>query len=70
MLRRKINPVVVSTLNNEEDIDNYIKCINNKEKIWFNLEHDLINSKLKGKNARLMKSAGEQEEKIGGKVKR
>lgn len=70
MLRRKINPVVVSTLNNEEDIDNYIKCINNKEKIWFNLEHDLINSKLKGKNARLMKRAGKQEEKIGAKVKR
>ena len=70
MLRRKLNPVVVDTLNNEEDIDNYIKCINNTEKIWFNLEHDLINSKLKGKNARLMKRVGKYEEKIGIKVKR
>jgi len=69
-LRRKLNPVVISTLNNEEDIDNYIKCVNNTERIWFNLEHDLINSKLKGKNARVMKRAGKQEEKIGAKVKR
>lgn len=69
-LRRKLNPVVISTLNNEEDIDNYIKCVNDTEKIWFNLEHDLINSKLKGKNARTMKRVGKHEEKIGAKVKR
>jgi hypothetical protein len=69
-LRRKLNPIVISTLNNEEDIDNYIKCVNDTEKIWFNLEHDLINSKLKGKNARLMKRVGKHEEKIGVKVKR
>lgn len=54
-LRSKLNPIIISTLNNEKDIDNYIKCVNNIEKIWFYLEHDLINPKLKGKNARLMK---------------
>lgn len=69
-LRKKLNPIVISTLNNEEDIDKYIKCIKDTEEIWFNLEHDLINSKLKGKNARLMKRVGKYEEKIGAKVNR
>ena len=69
-LKRNLNPIVISTLNNEEDIDNYIKCVNNTEKIWFNLEHDLINSRLKGKNARLMKRVGKYEEEIGAKVKK
>lgn len=44
---RRINPVIISTLDNEEDIDNYIKCVRDTERIWFDLEHDLIDSDIR-----------------------
>ncbi len=69
-LRRKLNPVVISALYNDEEMNKYIECVNNMEGLWFNLKHNLVNSKLKGKNARLMKRAGKTEEKIGGEVYR
>ena len=69
-LQRKLNPIVISALYDEGEINKYIECVNNIEGLWFNLKHNLINSKLNGKDARLMKRAGKIEEKIGGEVDR
>ena len=69
-LKRKLNPVIISALYNDEEMNKYINCVNGIESLWFTLKHNLINSKLKGKNARLMKRVGKTEEKIGGKVYR
>ena len=69
-LKRKLNPVIIDALHNDEEINKYIECVNNVAGLWFNLKHNLINSRLRGKNARLMKRAGKTEEKIGGEVYR
>ena len=68
-LRSKNNPIVISTFNNEEDVNNYMKSTRDTEKNWFELKKDLINSKLRGKNIKSIKSAEKHKEKIGAKVK-
>lgn len=68
ILRRKLNPIVVYLLNNDQEIENYIKCIKNSENVNFKLKHDLTKSKMKGKSARIMKRISKYEEKIGAEV--
>ena len=64
ILRRKLNPIVIYLLNNDQEIENYIKCIKNSENVNFKLKHDLTKSKMKGKSARIMKRISKYEEKI------
>ena len=68
ILRRKLNPIVIYLLNNDQEIENYIKCIKNSENVNFKLKHDLTKSKMKGKSARIMKRISKYEEKIGAEV--
>lgn len=47
LLSTKINPAIVKALNsNKEAIAEYIKCLNEKKELPFELAHDLRNSKL------------------------
>ena len=69
-LKRKLNPVVITILEDDEDIYRYMECVQNNDELWFDLEHNLIDSLLDGQDARIMNRAAKSEEKMGAYVER
>ena len=69
-LKRKLNPVVITILENDEDIYRYMECVQNNDELWFDLEHNLIDSMLEGQDARIMNRAAKSEEKMEAYVER
>ncbi len=67
-LEKTLNPLVIDGLNNEEDIDKYIKCVNDEEALFFDLQHNTQNSALGFFNKNRMRSIAKIEEKIGADV--
>lgn len=67
-LEKTLNPLVIDGLNNEEDIDKYIKCVNDEETLFFDLQHNTQNSALGFFNKNRMRSIAKIEEKLGADV--
>lgn len=67
-LEKTLNPLVIDGLNNEEDIDKYIKCVNDEETLFFDLQHNTQNSALGFFNRNRMRSIAKIEEKLGADV--
>ena len=67
-LEKSLNPVVINGLNNSEDINKYINCVNNEKKLFFDLKHDTQNSNLNFFDKYKMKKVAEIEKKLGADV--
>lgn len=67
-LEKTLNPLVIDGLNNEEDIDKYIKCVNDEETLFFDLQHNTQNSTLGIFDKSRMKNIAKIEEKLGANV--
>lgn len=67
-LEKSLNSLVINGLNNDEDIDKYINCVNSEEKLFFDLEHNTQNSKLGFFDRNNMKKIAEIEQKLGADV--
>ncbi len=67
-LEKTLNPLVIDGLNNEEDINKYIKCVNDEETLFFDLQHNTQNSTLGIFDKSRMKNIAKIEEKLGANV--
>ena len=69
-LERKINPIIVEVLNDNDEIYKYINCVKNNEKLFFELKHNTINSSLSFRKRRMMNKMAKYEEKLGAEIER
>jgi serine/threonine protein phosphatase 1 len=69
-LQERINPVIVEVLNDNEKIYQYINCVKNNEKLFFELKHDTRESSLNFIKRRMMNRMAKYEEKLGAEINR
>ena len=55
-LQKILNPAIIKGLNDNVEIMEYIRCVKDKSKLPFELEHDTANSILNFTNRRKMKN--------------
>lgn len=67
-LQKSLNPAIIKGLNDNVEIMEYIKCVKDKSKLPFELEHNTANSILNYTNRRKMKNIAKNERKLGAKV--
>lgn len=67
-LQKLLNPAIIKVLNDNVEIMEYIRCVKNKSKLPFELEHNTANSTLSFMNRRKMKNIAKNERKLGAKV--
>lgn len=67
-LKKLLNPLVINGLDNDEDVDKYINCVDNEQKLFFDLEHNTQNSKLGFFDRNKMKKIAKIEQKLGANV--
>lgn len=67
-LQKSLNPAIIKGLNDNVEIIEYIRCVKDKSKLPFELEHNTANSILNYTNKRKMKNIAKNERKLGAKV--
>lgn len=67
-LQKLLNPAIIKVLNDNVEIMEYIRCVKDKLKLPFELEHNTANSTLSFMNRRKMKNIAKNERKLGAKV--
>ncbi len=67
-LQKSLNPAIIKGLNDNVEIMEYIRCVKDKSKLPFELEHNTANSTLNFTNRRKMKNIAKKERKLGAKV--
>ena len=70
ILEKKLNPVVIYVLNDNNDIYKYINCVKENKQLPFLLEHDSRDSSLGFFKSRIMKRVLKSEKRLGAIVKK
>ena len=69
ILERKLNPIIIYALNDNNEIYKYINCIKENKRLPFLLEHDRRESSLGFFKSRVMKRVLKSERKLGAIIK-
>lgn len=67
-LEKLLNPAIIEGLNDNMDIMQYIRCVKNKSKLFFELEHITEESSLNFRDKLRMKNIAKHESRLGAKV--